>query len=363
MFLLNSLTVGGSERKSVRLANALAANNRQVAIAYLSPPESLLPQIHPAVATLNLERRGKFSIRALRRLVARLRERDVGTLVAMNLYSSLYAVLAAGLQKQNLRVALSINITGFTSRKEELQIHLYRHVLRRADVIVFGAERQRELWCSRYHLDRSSDKTVVLYNGVDTAEFSRARIAPAARGETQGKVILGTVGALRVEKAQINLVRAVHELTTRGADVGALIVGDGSQRPQIEREMQRLGVDGKVRLVGESQDVLPYLATMDIFVLLSVTGETFSNAVLEAMAMSLPVVVSRVGGMDEMLRFGGGFSYPPGDVKSLCDLLMPLVRSRAARTRLGAQARGAAEKHLSFSRMLSDFEERVLAAP
>jgi glycosyltransferase involved in cell wall biosynthesis len=363
MFLLNSLVVGGSERKSVRLANALAASNRQVAIAYLSPPESLLPQIHPAVATVNLQRRGKFSISALRRLTTQLRERDFSTVVAMNQYSSLYAVLAAGLQKQNLRVAVSINMTGFPSRKEELQMHLYRHVLRRADVIVFGAECQRELWCSRYHLDRSPDKSVVLYNGVDTAEFSRASIAPIARGETEGRVILGTVGAFRVEKAQINLVRAVHELTARGADVGALIVGDGSQRPQIEREIQRLGVDGQVRLVGESQDVLPYLASMDIFVLLSVTGETFSNAVLEAMAMSLPVVVSRVGGMDEMLRFGGGISYPPGDVKSLCDLLMPLVSSRAARTQLGAQARQAAEKHFSFSRMLSDFEERVLAVP
>jgi glycosyltransferase involved in cell wall biosynthesis len=363
MFLLNSLAVGGSERKSVRLANALAASNRQVAIAYLSAPESLLPQIHPAVAAVNLQRRGKFSIPALRRLVTQLGERDVGTLVAMNLYSSLYAVLAAGLQKQNLRVALSVNMTGFTSRKEELQRHLYRHVLRRADVIVFGAERQRELWCSHYHFDRSSDKSVVLYNGVDTAVFSRASITPIARGETEGRVILGTVGAFRVEKAHINLVRAVHELTARGADVGALIVGDGSQRPHIEREIQRLGVDGRVSLVGESHDVRPYLASMDIFVLPSVTGETFSNAALEAMAMSLPVVVSRVGGMDEMLRFGGGMIYPPGDVKSLCDLLMPLVSSRAARTRLGAQARQAVEKHFSFSRMLSDFEERVLAAP
>lgn len=363
MFLLNSLTVGGSERKSVRLANALAASNRQVTIAYLSAPESLLPQIHPAVLTVNLQRRGKFSIPALRRLVTRLRERDVGTLVAMNLYSSLYAILAAGLQKQKLRVALAVNTTRFASRKEELQMHLYRHVLRRADVIIFGAECQRELWCSRYHLDRSSDKCVVLYNGVDTAEFSRARIAPIARREPEGRVILGTVGAFRVEKAQINLVRAVHELTARGADVGALIVGDGSQRPQIEREIARLGVHGKVRLVGESQDVLPYLASMDIFVLLSLTVETFSNAVLEAMAMSLPVVVSRVGGMDEMLRFGGGISYPPGDVKSLCDLLMPLVSSPAARAQLGARARQAAEKHFSFSRMLSDFKERVLAAP
>ena len=93
MFLVNSLNVGGSERKAVRLANALATGDRQVVIAYLNPPESLLPQVCPAVATLNLHRRGKFSIRALRRLGAIVREQNVSTLVAMNLYSGLYAVL------------------------------------------------------------------------------------------------------------------------------------------------------------------------------------------------------------------------------------------------------------------------------
>ena len=89
MFLLNSLKVGGSERKTVRLANALAAGDRQVVIAYLNPPESLLSQLHPAIRTLNLHRRGKFSIRALRRLGAIVREQNISTLVAMNLYSAL----------------------------------------------------------------------------------------------------------------------------------------------------------------------------------------------------------------------------------------------------------------------------------
>jgi glycosyltransferase involved in cell wall biosynthesis len=363
LFLLNSLVVGGSERKSVRLANALAASNRQVAIAYLSSPESLLPQIDPAVATVNLQRRGKFSVSALRRLTAQLRERDFSTVVAMNQYSSLYAVLAAFPRRRDLRIAVSVNTTEFASRKEELQMHLYRHVLRRADVVVFGAECQRDLWRSRYRFDEFCDKSIVVYNGVDTGEFSRASIAPKSRGENEGRVILGTVGAFRVEKAQIDLVRAVHELTARGADVGALIVGDGSQRPQIECEIQRLGLTRKVHLVGESLDVRPYLASMDIFVLPSVAVETFSNAVLEAMAMSCPVVVSRVGGMEEMLRHGGGMSYAPGNVHSLCDLLMPLVSSPVARAQLGAQARQAAEKYFSFSRMLSDFEERVLAPP
>jgi glycosyltransferase involved in cell wall biosynthesis len=363
MFLVNSLNVGGSERKTVRLANALAAGNRQVAIAYLGPPESLLPQVHRAVATMNLQRRGKFSINALRRLATILKKRNVSTLVAVNLYPALYGVLVRRLCKdQPLRVVVSVNTTEFASLKERLQMLLYRHVLRRADLVVFGAERQRRLWRARYGLDSAPDKTLVLYNGVDTAEFSRAGVAPATLDEPAGRVVLGTVGAFRIEKAQIDLVRAVGELTARGADVGAVIVGDGPQRPQIEREIRRLGVDRRVRLVGEARDVRPYLAAMDIFVLPSVAVETFSNAVLEAMAMSCPVLVARVGGMDEMLQFGGGIMYPPGDVRSLCDLLMPLVANPQARRELGEQACEAVEKHFSFGRMLSDFRERVLEA-
>jgi glycosyltransferase involved in cell wall biosynthesis len=363
VFLVNSLAVGGSERKTVRLANALAADKHRVMVAYLSPPESLLPLLSPSVATVNLQRRGKFSLEALRRLSNIVREQDVGTLVAMNLYSALYAVLSRSLWKtRSLRLAVSVNTTEFATRKEELQMLLYRHVLPRADVVVFGAECQRQLWSARYGLGGSRDNLVVLYNGVDTLEFSKERIAAAVLGELSDRVVLGTVGALRAEKAHVDLVRAIYELMRRGVDVGALVVGEGPARAEIESEVSRLGLQQRVRLVGEAHDVRPYLANMDIFVLPSLAVETFSNAALEAMAMSCPVVAARVGGMDEMLRFGGGMVYPPGDVKSLCDVLIPLVQSARVRQELGQQARQVAEEHFSFDRMLSDFGTYVLAA-
>jgi glycosyltransferase involved in cell wall biosynthesis len=363
MFLVSSLTVGGSERKTVRLANALAAERQQVTLAYLNPPESLLPQLHPTVASLNLHRRGKFSVAALRRLAATISERDVTTLVAVNLYPALYAVLARLLCKERqLRVVVSINTTEFATLKEKLQMLLYRHILRRADLVIFGAERQRRLWCARYRLDHAPDSTLVLYNGVDTAVFSRAGVVPAVLAEPAGAVMLGTVGALRAEKAQVDLVRAVHQLVARGMDVGAIIVGEGPRRSELEQEIRRLGVNQRVRLLGEAQDVRPYLALMDVFVLPSVAVETFSNAVLEAMAMSCPVLVARVGGMDEMLQFGGGRMYPPGDVNSLCELLVPLVANAQARRELGEQACQAVKRHFSFDTMLSDFRTRVLGA-
>jgi glycosyltransferase involved in cell wall biosynthesis len=363
MFLVNSLRVGGSERKTVRLANALAAGALQVAVAYLNPPESLLPELLPAVAATNLQRRGKLSVKALRRLAETLRERNVDTLVAVNLYPALYAVLVRLLRSvEHLRVVVSVNTTEFATLKEKLQMLLYRHVLARADLVIFGAERQRKLWGVRYGLQRTPDRAIVLYNGVDTAVFSRANLSPVTRAEPASRVILGTVGAFRIEKAQTHLVRAVHELTRRDLDVGALIVGDGPQRSQIEREIRSLGLEQRVRLVGEVQDVRPCLALMDIFVLSSVAVETFSNAVLEAMAMSCPIVAARIGGMEEMLQFGGGVTYPPGDVTGLCDLLAPLVANADARSEMGEQARKAAEEHFSFARMLRDFGERVLDA-
>ena len=363
VFLLNSLNVGGSERKTVRLANALASGDRPIAIAYLSGPELLRSQVYPTVVTINLQRRGKFSFRALRRLVALVEEQEVGTLVAVNLYPALYALLARALcRRVRPRVVASVNTTEFATRKEKLQMLLYRFVLRRVDSVVFGAERQRRLWCGRYGLDRKPDRTCVLYNAIDASEYSRAAVAPAAIGQQRpGRVMLGTVGAFRLEKAQVDLVRAVHELAARGVDVGAIIVGDGPQRPEIEREVLRLGVQRQVCLVGEVPDVRPYLAAMDVFVLPS-TVETFSNAVLEAMAMSCPVVASCVGGMEEMLQFGGGRLYPARDIRSLCDCLMPLVVDAGARRQLGEQARRAVEGHFSFDRMLSDFRRYVLHA-
>jgi len=361
MFLVNSLQVGGSERKAVRLANALAARSRKVVLAYLNHPESLLAQVHPAVATTCLERRGKFSTGALRRLSTVIEEHRVATLVAVNLYPALYAVLAKALCiRHPLRVVASVNTTEFATAKEKLQMLLYRHVLRRADLVAFGAEYQRRLWSSRYGTGQTPGRNFVLYNAIDTVEFSKANVVPARIGGLGDcRVILGTVGALRIEKAQIDLVRVVHELAGRGVDAGAIIVGDGPQRPGIEREIQRLGVEQRVCLVGEVRDVRPYLAAMDVFVLPS-TVETFSNAVLEAMAMSCPVVASRVGGMEEMLQFGGGRTYSPRNVESLCDALMPLMLDVSARKQLGEQAREAVEQNFSFERMINDFGRHVL---
>jgi glycosyltransferase involved in cell wall biosynthesis len=168
---------------------------------------------------------------------------------------------------------------------------------------------------------------------------------------------VGTVGILRPEKGHLVLLDGIAELRRRGMDVGLLIVGDGPERVAIEDRLRRDRLEDVVAMVGDVEDVRPYLAAMDVFALPSVAVETFSNATLEAMAMGVPVVASRIGGMAEMLQYGGGRLVPPGDAGALMGDLQQLLSNDALRARLGQEARASAEAHFDVQVMVREFEE------
>lgn len=367
LVLLNSLTLGGSETKSVRMANALAERGSDVTVAYLNPPEQLRPEISPLVRVVHLRRSGKFSVGALRRLIATIRERENPVVLSVNLYPSLYAALArTWLGRDRFRLLMSVNTTEFQTRKDARRMPLYRRVLRVADTVIFGAEMQRKLWQQRYGIGAEAGRhgatTAVLYNGVDTDRFSApcadkggvsTASRPAALLET--KYIIGTVGKMRPEKAHVDLVAATAALRAQGLDVGCVIVGDGTERPRVVEEIEQQGLSGFVVLVGETRDVRPHLAQMDVFALTSTSVETFSNAALEAMACGIPVVCSRVGGMEELIGYGGGISYTPGDVQELTAVLARVLSDDLERARLARSARHAAVEYFGWDRMIDRF--------
>ena len=364
LFVLNSLVVGGSETKSVRMANALAERGSDVTVAYLNPPEQLLAEISPRVRVLHLRRTGKFSLRALRRLMKAIREHGTPVVLAVNLYPSLYAALArAWLGRDRFRLLMSVNTTTFQTQGEVRRMPFYRRVLQRADTVIFGAEKQRELWQREYRIGTGNRgaSTAVLYNGVDTDRFAAPcteKTGPHARPRAEvllnTRYVIGTVGALRPEKAHVDLVAATAALRAKGVDVGAIIVGDGSERERIAAEIDRHGLTGFVILAGEARDVRPHLALMDLFVLTSLT-ETFSNAALEAMACGVPVVCSRTGGMEELIRHGGGISYTTGDIVELAGILERLLSDELERARLARAARLAVVENFAWDRMIDRF--------
>jgi len=240
-------------------------------------------------------------------------------------------------------------------------------LLRRATHLVFGCALQQEQWIDRYNLPAT--KSRVIYNGVDRASFN-----PAAVAQTREQLrrryelppdafIVITVGLLRPEKQQTDLVQAVAALASRDPPVHALLVGEGDERGAIERRIADLGVGDRVHLTGAADDVRPFLKLADAFVLTSTAVETFSNAALEAMAMGLPVILSRVGGAAEMVEVGrSGFLFPPGDVTQLAGHIGALAGDETLARDMGRAAMIRAQSRFDFTLMVDEYRALLFPA-
>lgn len=362
LFLLSSLCIGGSERKTVRIVNALHRRGRDVRLAWLNGPESLRQEIDPEVPCVCLDRHGKFSWHAVRRLEQLVRAHGIRRIVCMNLYPMLYAMAVRLVMRNAAPVcAVAVNTTEFVSRKEARQMLLYAPLMRRADEIVFGCDYQLGLWVERYRLPGKRCRHI--YNGVDDDHFSvQAMDSPATDyrssfGFDRDDFVVGTVGMFREEKKQGDLMDAIARLRAQGFRAHALLVGSGKKEAALRKRAADAGVAEYICFPGEMRDVRPALASMDVFVLTSVAVETFSNAALEAMAMARPVVLSDIGGAREMVWDGvNGYVFPASSVEKLAEILGRLAMDQSARRHMGEEARRIVVERFSFSRMVGEYE-------
>lgn len=368
LLLLSDLGMGGSERKSVRVANALQKGGHDIHLAYLNAPHTLRGNLDPALPALCLERTGKFSLSALRRLGRYLVEQRISRVACVNLYPLLYAHAAAWqLGKQAPVLSALINTTDFGTRRDQRFMLVYAPLLRRTQHLVFGCRLQLDQWIDRYRLPASSSR--VIYNGVDHAHFNSAAIGESRDqlrvryGLPVDAFVVISVAQLRPEKQQVHLVQAVAALASRGLPIHALLVGEGGQRASIERRIADLGLRDRVRLLGAIDDVRPLLKAADAFILTSTAVETFSNAALEAMAMGLPVILSSIGGAAEMVEVGrSGFLYAPGNVTELAAHIAALAGDEGRAREMGQAAATRVQRRFGFARMLDEYRSLLYPA-
>jgi glycosyltransferase involved in cell wall biosynthesis len=367
MFLMNSLAIGGSERKTVRIANALAKSGKKLTIAYLNAPHTLRDEILDSVDILFLGRRGKFSVGALWRLTAYVSQNKVDVLCCINLYPLIYAYLARMTPAiPGFKLLATTNMTKFVTHKEELQMLLYAPMLRRVDMAVFGSRYQKDLWVEKFKLNPSN--CTYIYNGVDVDLF-RNSVSDAwsqdirtELGIPETGLIIGSIGSFRKVKQYEVAIQACVELREKiNLDVYCLLVGGGPEEQRLRDLVIELQCDGYVYILDAADDVRPYLEVMDIFILSSIS-ETFSNAALEAMAMALPVVLPGVGGCPEMVKSGvTGFIYEPGDLPQFVEQLSLLGADKERRIKMGQEARRFVEEYFRFEAMVGSYERLFLS--
>jgi glycosyltransferase involved in cell wall biosynthesis len=157
-------------------------------------------------------------------------------------------------------------------------------------------------------------------------------------------------------KGQGDLLQALKETLRTFPEARLVLVGEGVRRPLLEREARRLGLADKVHFLGHRRDV-PAILAGAVAGISSSHAEGISNAILEAMAMRLPVVATAVGGTPEIVKDGEtGFLVPPGAPAALARGMVDVLEDQARRRRMGEAGRRLVEREFGLGQMRLSYD-------
>ena len=204
-------------------------------------------------------------------------------------------------------------------------------------------------------------------NGINVQASGEAASPARFPGIRIGKgKVIGMVARLDLRKGAEFLLVAVRELCDYIDGLALILVGEGPDRPAIERRVQQLGLQHNVLLAGRRTDMAAVYTAIDIFVLPSL-NEGLPMTVLEAMAAGKPIVATRVGAVPSVIRDGEtGLLVAPRDVEGLRDAISVLLEDPEFSQRLGKQAREWALRHCTSEAMAQKYRhmyEEVLPEP
>ncbi len=187
----------------------------------------------------------------------------------------------------------------------------------------------------------------VVPNGVDTVQFR-----PGEGARSGPRLVAGAMGRLAHEK-NFQMIPALAE---RFPAVDFVIAGEGPERGRIEAEIARLGVAGNCRLLGAVTDRAGFYRSIDVFLLTSLY-EGLPMTVLEAMASDVPVLSSRLEGVEAAVDEGiDGLMARPGDVEDFANALSRLVAESGLRERIGGAGRSKVQARYSAARTAAAVE-------
>ena len=241
--------------------------------------------------------------------------------------------LAAGYAEVPI-VVHSIHGYGFT----RYQSLLHRHVLLWAERM---ASRRTTRWFAVSEANRregiavrlfTPDQCVVIRSGVDLEAIRQTRVDVPNKKRELGldplRPVVGTVAALKPQKAPLDFVRMAARVHHVRPDIQFVMVGDGELRDAVESEGKRCGLSSVLHLLGCRRDVAEVLRCLDVFSLTSL-WEGLPRVYLEALASGVPIVGTRVDGAEEVIREGvNGYLLDPGDVEGLASRVLHVLANK-----------------------------------
>ncbi|MCP4189074.1 MAG: glycosyltransferase family 4 protein [Planctomycetaceae bacterium] len=339
---------GGPEKTIVNSPRFLEDWGYSSICAYLHPPmdaafETLRQRANEARATIaEIDDRGIFDLKTPYKLLQLCRQHRVKIWHGHDYKSNAIGILL----RRFWPMQLVTTVHGWVkhTRRTPLYYNIDRWCLKHYDRVLCVSE---DLESECLNLGVVPNKCRLIKNGIDVSQYARSRSDESH--SNSGNLVLGAMGRLSQEKGFDILIRAVKQLVDAGQPVQLLIAGDGDEKSSLARLIQELQLDSHVKLLGHVANPKAFFQKLDMFVLSSLR-EGLPNVLLEAMAMSVPVVATRIAGVPKLISHGeNGLLVAPDSAEALESAMLDLVQEPALRARLGVSGRRTVEEDFNFA--------------
>lgn len=325
VFFVGALCQGGAERVISILSGKMAEENIPVEILLYYDRESFY-DIHPDVRVVRVER--ETGSRNLLRNLFWIRKHFINNARIVCSFLAVFNMIA-------LAAAFFTHVPVIVADRNDPRfipgnrvVRLIRDVLYRfADHVVLQTKHNQD-----YFSPQIRNKSTIIFNPINLGENAGA----ALRTEKRKEIV--SVGRLMPSKNHKLLIDAFALIHKKYPEHQLVIYGEGPLRPEYEKQIRDLGLEGFVHIPGSFKDLHSRIAGAELFVLSS-DYEGMSNALMEAMCLGLPVVSTEVSGAPDLIVPGeNGVLVPCNDVTAMAEAVSKMLGDAAFRESCAANA-------------------------
>lgn len=346
-------TGGGPEKTILNSPRFLNKSGYRSDCLYLHPPDdpgfAALQQKAAAwgCEIISVPDQGLFDFSVIRRLIRICKEREVAIWHAHDYKSNALGLLLRPFHKMHL--VTTVHGWVHHTSKTPLYYWVDRQSIRRYERVICVSEDLHQT-CLEFGV--SQKRCRLIQNAIDTEEFRRTQTVLSAKtklGLDTNRLLIGAVGRLAEEKGFHLLIQAVERLIDQGVPAELIMIGEGGEHANLKAQIAASPHSQSLRLLGYRSDTIQLYEAMDLFVLSSLR-EGLPNVLLEAMALEVPVVSTRIAGVPKLITDRQhGLLVEPGNVEELQQSMLEIAENCVLRDSLVQAARQKIEREFSFA--------------